>query len=114
MHLTKTFSPVCLSTSTLSFKIHAFSEDDCKGDAQEINVWDNTRRDTNVPRTRSFRVLAYGAHRQRATFSKYNFCSDALPEEHKNWWADGWSDTFLKDACITSGYGPRAYGSHSA
>lgn len=100
----------CLGTGAYSFKIRAFSGEGCTGSAQEVNVWDNTCRDTDVPDTRSFRVLAYGAGRQRANF----YQSDGCWYEHQGWWADGGSDTFLKDECITLSFNARAYGSISA
>jgi hypothetical protein len=105
-----TFALVALSPSALSFKIRAFSGADCTGSAREIKVWDNTCRDTNVPDTKSFRVLAYGAYRQRANFYRYGSCM----EERQGWWADGVSDTFLKDECITLDWTATAYGSISA
>ncbi|KAL2825293.1 hypothetical protein BDW59DRAFT_146362 [Aspergillus cavernicola] len=112
MHLIKPLAMAlsCLSTGALSFKIRAFSGADCTGSAREINVWDNTCRDTDVPDTRSFRVLAYGAKRQRAGFYRYGSCM----EERQDWWADGGSDTFIIDRCVTLNFDATAYGSVSA
>ncbi|KAA8649585.1 uncharacterized protein ATNIH1004_002256 [Aspergillus tanneri] len=110
MHLGKTIAFFCLSSGALSYKIRAFSGKDCSGDAKEINVWDNTCRDNNVPTTRSFRVLAYGAHRQRATFSEDHACGYGK----QSYWADGGSDKFKKDACITLDFEANTYGSRSA
>jgi hypothetical protein len=114
MHIGKTIPFLCLSSGALSFKVRAFTGENCSGDAKEVNVWDNTCRDTNIPDTRSFRVLAYGAHRQRATFWEWNYCSNRPPEGHRSFWADGGSDNFKKDACISLDYTAQAFGSHSA
>ncbi|CAG7969277.1 unnamed protein product [Penicillium salamii] len=101
-----------LSSGALSFKIRAFSGKDCSGGAREVNVWDNTCRDSNVPATRSFRVLSYGAHRQRAAFYDEAKCIGG--QRWTDFWADGGSDTFKKDACITLDFDASAYGSRSA
>ncbi|KAL4871333.1 hypothetical protein BDV12DRAFT_206504 [Aspergillus spectabilis] len=105
-----TLAITCLSAGAMSFKIRAFSGEGCTGSAREINVWDNTCRDTDVPDTRSFRVLAYGAGRQRANFFKGQGCW----YERQGWWADGGSDTFKKGECITLDFNARTYGSVSA
>ncbi|OAQ71443.2 hypothetical protein VFPPC_03741 [Pochonia chlamydosporia 170] len=104
MHIAKTLAIFCLGSGALSFKIRAFTGNGCTGSAKEINVWDNTCRNTDVPATRSFRVLSYGGRRQRAGFYKNTRCG-AIPENgEKDWWADGGSDTFKKNKCITLGY----------
>ncbi|GAD97688.1 predicted protein [Paecilomyces variotii No. 5] len=108
MHLGKSLALLSLGSGALSFKIRAFSGEDCSGDAQEVNVWDNTCRNTNVPATRSFRVLAYGAHRQRAAFYEGGQCIGG--QQWTDYWADGGSDTFKKDACITLNFDASAYG----
>ncbi|CAG8363679.1 unnamed protein product [Penicillium salamii] len=112
MHFAKTLALLSLSSGALSFKIRAFSGKDCSGDAREVNVWDNTCRDSNVPATRSFRVLSYGAHRQRAAFYDEGKCIGG--QRWTDFWADGGSDTFKKDACITLDFDASAYGSRSA
>ncbi|KAL5335305.1 hypothetical protein BJX70DRAFT_375529 [Aspergillus crustosus] len=99
-----------LLSPTTAYKIRAFSGPSCTGSAREINVWDNTCRDTDVPATRSFRVLAYGAGRQRANFYE----SDGCWYQHQGWWADGGSDTFIKGRCVTLDSSVRAFGSISA
>ena len=81
MHIGKTILSLCLSSGALSFKVRAFTGEDCSGDAKEVNVWDNTCRDGNITDTRSFRVFAYGAHRQRATFWEWNYCSNRPPRD---------------------------------
>lgn len=99
-----------------AFKIRAFSGSGCTGSAKEVNVWDNTCRNTDVPETRSFRVLSYGAHRQRATFFGTWGCdvgSIGGPPT-KDWWADGGSNEFKKDACLDLSFNARAYNSRSA
>lgn len=104
---------LCLSTGALSFKIRAYDEAGCKGSSKEINVEDNTCRDTNVlPQTRSFKVLAYGAGRQRAAFYQDGACNGL--RLWQDWWADGGSNVFLKDECIDLGLAANAYGSRSA
>ncbi|KAJ5264877.1 hypothetical protein N7505_007670 [Penicillium chrysogenum] len=89
MHIGKTILSLCLSSGALSFKVRAFTGEDCSGDAKEVNVWDNTYRDGNITDTRSFRG-------------------------HRSFWADGGSNKFKKDGCITLDYTARAFGSHSA
>ncbi|KAI9931126.1 hypothetical protein ASPWEDRAFT_178685 [Aspergillus wentii DTO 134E9] len=110
MHLAKTLTLFALTSGALSFKIRAFTGEDCSGDAKEVNVWDNTCRDSNVPKTKSFRVLAYGGHAQRAVFWKHSHCGD-FDKDFKSWWSDGGSDEFKKDACLNLGYESNAYGS---
>ncbi|KAL4787023.1 hypothetical protein BJX76DRAFT_354633 [Aspergillus varians] len=114
MHLLKPLTLLCLSTSALTFKIRAFSGPSCTGSAREINVHDNTCRDSDVPTTRSFRVLSYGAGRQRAVFWREDYCLPFPADDIANWWADGGSDEFKKDACLDLEYGAKAYGSSSA
>ncbi|KAJ6123615.1 hypothetical protein N7471_010932 [Penicillium samsonianum] len=111
MHLGKTLALFSLSSGALSFKIRAISGKDCSGDAQEVNVWDNTCRDMEVSKTNSFRVLSYGAHRQRADFYEYGVCHGQV---WTDFWADGGSDTFKKNACITLDFQSSAYGSRSS
>lgn len=117
MHLGKTLTFLALGSGALSFKIRAFTGDDCTGEAKEVNVWDNTCRNDNTIPTRSFRALAYGAKRQRATFWLYGYCSNSPPPDgpgNRSFWADGDSDNFLLDKCVTLGYEAKTYGSHSA
>lgn len=94
-----------------AYKIRAFSGSGCTGSAREINVWDNTCRNTDVPDTRSIRVLGYGAGRQRAEFYRTKAC--ALPAQ-KGWWADGGSNEFKKGACLDLPILAITYGSRSA
>lgn len=103
---------LCLSTGALSFKVRAFTSSDCSGDAKEVNIYDNTCRGSGLPKTLSFRVLEYGAHRQRAAFYSDGSCNGF--REWKDWWADGGSDTFKKDECINLGFGAYSMGSRSA
>ena len=112
MHLGKIVTLFCLSSGALSFKIRAFSGKGCTGNAKEINVYDNTCRNTVVPLTKSFRVLAYGAHRQRAAFYSQGSCYPT--KVWTDFWADGGSDKFKKDECITLDFDSWAYGSRSA
>lgn len=113
MHLGKTLALALLSASSgaFAFKVRAFTGENCSGDAKEINVWDNTCRDENVPATKSYRVLAYGAGRQRAAFYEGDKCIGG--GRWNDWWADGGSDTFKKDACIDLGFTSNAFGSRS-
>lgn len=114
MHIGKTFALFCLSSGAVSYKIRAFAGRDCSGEAKEVNVWDNTCRNTNIFPTKSIRVLGYGAHRQRATFFLLGGCG-AASEASADWWADGGSDEFKKDACLDfSGFQMNAYGSVSS
>lgn len=112
MHLGKTLALLSISSGAFSFKIRAFTGKDCSGKAQEINVWDNTCRNSDVLSARSFRVLSYGAHRQRAAF--YDSAKCIGGQEWTDFWADGGSDSFKKDACITLDFDASAYGSRSA
>ncbi|KAJ5103115.1 hypothetical protein N7532_003644 [Penicillium argentinense] len=118
MQLSNILTFLALSSGAYSFKIRAFTGDNCSGTAKEINVWDNTCRDSNTIKTRSFRVLSYGGYHQRAQFWESTHCylgdgSKDHPIQHKNWWADGGSDTFKKDKCINLGYTSQAYNSYS-
>ena len=111
MRPAKFLAILSLAPSALSFKIRAFSGDGCSGMAREVNVYDNTCADP-VPTTRSFRVLAYGAGRQRAVFHKGSTCIGQSGD--RSFWADGGSNDFLIDRCITLGYQAHAYGSRSS
>ncbi|KAJ5551737.1 hypothetical protein N7535_000320 [Penicillium sp. DV-2018c] len=112
MHLGKTLAFLGLGSGALSFKIQAFTGNDCTGSSKEVNVWDNTCRNTDIPSTKSFRVLAYGAHRQRAAFYDHGQCIGN--QQWTDFWADGGSDTFKKDRCINLDFAADAYGSRSA
>ena len=114
MHLGKVLVLLSISSGAYSFKIRAFTGKGCTGKAQEINVWDNTCRNTQVIEARSFRVLAYGAHRQRAAFYDHGECIGGPKVAWTDYWADGGSDTFKKDACLDLDFGAWAYGSRSA
>ncbi|PNP52282.1 hypothetical protein FNYG_15859 [Fusarium nygamai] len=116
MHVTKTLALIsALSTGALSFKVRAYSGVGCTGSTQEINVWDNTCRDSNVLATKSIRVLAYGAGRQRAFFWNRPECSAAKPDNVINdWWADGGSNVFKKGRCIDLKGTSHAYSSISS
>ncbi|KAL2868916.1 uncharacterized protein BJX67DRAFT_379851 [Aspergillus lucknowensis] len=100
----------------LIYKVRAFTGEGCTGDAKEINVWDNSRRNHDLlsDPIRSFRVLAYGAHRQRALLFPDKKCLPWPTEETRNFWADGGSDKFLKDECLTIEYDVQGFGSYSA
>ncbi|KAJ5551738.1 hypothetical protein N7535_000319 [Penicillium sp. DV-2018c] len=113
MHLGKALAFFSLSSGALSFKIRAFRDKDCTGEATEINIWDNTCKGSGVPKTQSFQVLAYGAQRQRAGFYSDGSCN-AFGREWTDWWADGGSDTFKKDRCVNIGFGAYSMGSRSA
>lgn len=113
MHFGKNLVLLGLASSgALSFKINAFQGPNCSGASQEVNVYDNTCRNTNISKTRSFQVLSYGAHRQRAAFYKDGQCIGN--QQWVDYWADGGSDTFKKGACITLDFDSYAYGSRSA
>ncbi|KAM0326328.1 hypothetical protein ACHAQA_006928 [Verticillium albo-atrum] len=118
MHITKSaVAFLALSTGALSYKIRIFSSLDCSaggGAAQDINVEDNTCRwnDNLHVNARSFRVLAYGAHRQRAEFYDSG-CFPGTSAVINTFWADGGSDSFKKDRCINLSRVARAYGSWS-
>lgn len=112
MHLGNIFTLLCLGTGALSFKIRAFTGPDCSGSEKDINIWDNTCRGSGLPKTVSFRVLEYGAHRQRAGFYSDGSCN-ALGREWIDWWADGGSDTFIKGHCVNLGFGAWSMGSRS-
>lgn len=112
MQLGTALTFLTLTPIAFSFKIRAFSGDKCTGSAKEINIWDNSCRTTSLPTTRSFRVLAYGAHRQRATFYGAPACYPNKNE--KDWWADGGSNVFKKGDCVSLYFNAKAYGSRSA
>lgn len=112
MHLGKTLTFFCLGSGALSFKIRAFREGDCSGESKEINIWDNTCKGSGVPKTLSFEVLSYGAHRQRAGFYSDGSCN-AVGREWVDYWADGGSNVFKKGECINLGFGAWSLGSRS-
>jgi hypothetical protein len=114
MHITKLITLICLSSGALSYKIRAFSEPNCKGSARDINVYDNTCRNTDVPRTQSIRVLSYGAARQRANFFDHKNLVCWPGDATRGFWADGGSNDFKLDRCITLGFHAVAYGSASS
>ncbi|CAG8059018.1 unnamed protein product [Penicillium salamii] len=113
MHFGKTLTLACLSTGAMSFKVRAFTGADCSGDAKEVNIYDNTCRGSGLPKTLSFRVLSYGAHRQRAGFYSDGSCN-ALGREWVDYWADGGSNVFKKGDCVNLGFGAYSMGSRSA
>ncbi|RSL54835.1 hypothetical protein CEP54_009677 [Fusarium duplospermum] len=110
MHIGKAVTFLCLTMGASSFEIRAFKGRDCKGESKATNVWDNSCATPNYP-TKSFQVVSYGRHRQRAFFYKTNHC---LIHHVNDWWADGGSDTFKKGRCINLGDTARAYGSWSS
>ena len=69
--------------------IRAYEELGCHGDSKWINVWDNTCRNTNVPKTKSVRFLWEGGWHQRACIYAEPFC--ALGWEDMTFWVDGGS-----------------------
>ncbi|KAJ5458398.1 hypothetical protein N7475_009786 [Penicillium sp. IBT 31633x] len=111
MHLGKTLAFFALSSGALGFKIRAFRDSDCSGESSEINVWDNTCKG-KAPKTLSFEVLSYGAHRQRAGFYSDGSCNAF--RGWTDWWADGGSNVFKKGDCINVGFGAYSLGSRSA
>lgn len=113
MQLGSILTLLCLSSGALSFKVRAFTDPGCKGDAKEVNIYDNTCRGSGLPKTQSFRVLAYGAHRQRAGFYSDGSCN-GLGRGWVDYWADGGSNVFKKDDCVDLGFGAYSMGSRSA
>ncbi|BCS19916.1 uncharacterized protein APUU_20348A [Aspergillus puulaauensis] len=113
MQLGNILTLLCLSTGALSFKVRAYTEGNCKGEAKDINVWDNTCRGSGIPKTHSFRVLAYGGRHQRAAFYTDGSCNP-FGKDWTDWWADGGSNVFKKDRCIDIGFGAYSMGSRSA
>lgn len=115
MHLGKTLALACIGTTgAFGYVIEAFRDNNCSGESKEVNVWDNTCRNTDIFPTKSVRVVAYGGHRQRATFFLLGGCG-AASEASADWWADGGSDKFKKGACLDFGaFQMNAYGSVSA
>ncbi|XP_014553771.1 hypothetical protein COCVIDRAFT_18361 [Bipolaris victoriae FI3] len=99
-----------LSSGALGYKFTAFSGRDCTGDAKDVNVWDNTCRDQNIPATQSFRILNLGGNLQKADFYDVGNC---VGSARKIWWADGRENAFQVGKCITLGYSARAFGSRS-
>ncbi|CRK42307.1 hypothetical protein BN1723_020061, partial [Verticillium longisporum] len=83
------------------------------GAARDLNIFDNTCRTTDIFNFRSFRVLGYGAKRQRANFWSDPPCLGATTFI-QDWWADGGSDTFKIGTCITLPKTAKALGSISA
>ncbi|RXG41120.1 hypothetical protein VDGE_30324 [Verticillium dahliae] len=115
MHITKTLTAVlCLGTGTLSYKVRIFPGANCGGGAaRDLNIFDNTCRTTDLFSFRSFRVLGYGAKRQRANFWADVPCI-GTPNFIQDWWADGGSDTFKIGTCITLSKTAKSLGSISA
>jgi hypothetical protein len=111
-HFTSTaIAFLTLSSGAMSWKMRAFSGKDCTGSAQEVNVWDNTCRDQNIPATQSFRALNYGALLQRADFYDIGGCAWS---PRKTVRADGHATSQFKvGECYTLGFNARAFGSRS-
>jgi hypothetical protein len=118
MHVTKAFIAILATTSGVeAFKIRAFSGNGCTGANQEINIWDNTCRDSNIlSPMRSFRLLNHGAFRQVGTFWRFNYCSNGggvaiiFSRRVDGHTGDG---KFKIGNCISMPETPMAIGSHS-
>jgi hypothetical protein len=96
-----------------AFRITTFSNGDCSGNTQDVNVFDSTCA-TWPTAFSSFQVTAYGAKNQRAAFYGTDACNGA-GAPWTDWWADGGSDTFLKGRCIgLPGFTAQAAGSRAA
>lgn len=78
-----------LSHGTLAYVIEAYEELDCDGEPKEINVWDNTCRSHDVPKTRSIKFVAEGGWHQRACIYAEPWC--AVGWEDMTFWSDGGS-----------------------
>ncbi|KAH6699446.1 hypothetical protein ACHAQF_008994 [Verticillium nonalfalfae] len=115
MHITKTLTAVlCLGTGALSYKVRIFPGANCGGGAaRDLNIFDNTCRSTDLFSFRSFRVLGYGAGRQRAKFWSGSICHETNAFI-QDWWADGGSDTFKTGTCITLPKTAKSLGSYSS
>lgn len=113
MHLGKTLAFFCLSPGALSYVITAYRNDDCSGESKNVNVWDNTCRDTNIFETHSIRVEKYGGRHQKATFFTDNGCGTSISARY-SWWADGGDGSFAKGKCLKFDRGIHAYGSVSS
>jgi hypothetical protein len=95
-----------------SFMIRGWSEANCGGTAQEINVWDNTCA-TWPDSFRSFTVMALGANRQLATFYQAYDCN-ILAGGYWEYRAGGDDPNFqVGDTCITLPYSANAAGSRA-
>lgn len=95
MQLSNLLTLLTAAAGTEAYIVKTRAQPDCQGFQSEVNVWDNTCRNTYLPETRSIEVLAYGAGRQGAEFWSTNTCW-LEGTQYQGWWADGGSDTFLK------------------
>ncbi|KZN92223.1 hypothetical protein EN45_023730 [Penicillium chrysogenum] len=105
--------PVLASPGALSYVVTAYRGNDCTGESQSVNVWDNTCRDTNIFPTKSVRVDTYGGRHQKATFFTANGCGAAISARYA-WWADGGDSEFKQGACLKFDREIHAYGSVSS
>jgi hypothetical protein len=86
MHFIKAASLLMLNAvlSAHATMFTAYRHDNCQGDAQEVNIWDNTCGDWHND-FRSVRPLAYGGGAQRITLK----VGDCLGTGRRSFWADG-------------------------
>ena len=102
MHFSKTVSLLTLGLAipARAAMFIAYSGDNCSGDGQEVNVWDNTCCDWPND-FRSVRVTVYGGKGQRVSFDEGNVCySGGGPQ----YWADGGaSDAWKIGNCLNMG-----------
>ena len=103
---------LALLPATQAYVIRLFEGSGCSSTNSEINVYDNTCRNTSIRPTKSYQVVSYGGYHQRAVFYEKGECNK-LASQWKDWWADGGSDTFKKGRCIDLPFTANAFGSQS-
>lgn len=118
MHFTTTFTILAMASTGWGWAFTGFQDLNCEGPTIDVNVWDNTcATPEGLPGghgIRSFKVTAYGSNRQRAAFYESPRTCNAVNGVWQDWWADGGSDTFLKDRCIDLTFTAHTFGSRSA
>lgn len=80
---------VSLGQASMAYVVRVYTELDCQGESQQVNVWDNSCRWHNLPKARSIELVAYGGWHQRACIYAEPWC--ALGWEDQTWWTDGGS-----------------------
>lgn len=85
-----------LVTGSSAYVVQLFSNDDCTGDMQEVNVWDNT---CSTPGSfNSVLPKVYGGGGQ--SFTAYNSEACGTRPILGTFWADGGDSRFQIDQCM--------------
>lgn len=81
---------LALGHGASAYVVRIYSEPGCKGDSKEVNVWDNTCRDTGlIHEIYSVELLEVGAWRQRAHAYASDKCISGM--QVTTFWVDGGS-----------------------